>query len=337
MSVMSAPVTSPAGVLLSRPAVGATPACLHLAAGVVLCGPAVSAALASAVNKQHQHARLPAPPCRRMLLKCTVSTHFPCTLLQEWCFVGLPSQPPRPSLSEDKYIAFVSGLEVGNDAADPLRLSLVVDYLTGLLGSGEEQKLIAKVGAGSEHDREFTYHSWHCSIACCWISTALLQTVKMAVVGSARCYVISCLPRQAQVVLSSSRPGSILGLSVCFAQSVLLNAARGRLTERSLAACRLPGWSLQAACCRAPKACPRPPRTASRSSRRQPSRPSSELGRACSYLPGLCGLPHLRAVSCRKRCFYRFCEAPCHALSCTITCPAPSEHSHGLQVLDYAS
>ena len=62
--------------------------------------------------------------------------------------MGLPSQPPRPSLSEDKYIAFVSGLEVGNDAADPLRLSLVVDYLTGLLGSGEEQKLIAKVGAG---------------------------------------------------------------------------------------------------------------------------------------------------------------------------------------------
>eukprot|EP00891_Asterochloris_glomerata_P002214 jgi/Astpho2/2214/e_gw1.00040.61.1_t len=66
-------------------------------------------------------------------------------IVREWCFVGLPSQPPRPSLSEDKYIAFVSGLEVGNDAADPLRLSLVVDYLTGLLGSGEEQKLIAKI------------------------------------------------------------------------------------------------------------------------------------------------------------------------------------------------
>ena len=72
--------------------------------------------------------------------------------------MGLPSQPPRPSLSEDKYIAFVSGLEVGNDAADPLRLSLVVDYLTGLLGSGEEQKLIAKVRAGREHVRQSKHH-----------------------------------------------------------------------------------------------------------------------------------------------------------------------------------
>ena len=87
--------------------------------------------------------------------------------------MGLPSQPPRPSLSEDKYIAFVSGLEVGNDAADPLRLSLVVDYLTGLLGSGEEQKLIAKVGADREHVCSFIHHRMLVVLLAMQIGTAL--------------------------------------------------------------------------------------------------------------------------------------------------------------------
>ncbi len=54
-------------------------------------------------------------------------------------------QAPLPSLSEDKYVALVSGLGVGDDAADPLKLSLLVDYLVGSLASDEEQTRVSKV------------------------------------------------------------------------------------------------------------------------------------------------------------------------------------------------
>ena len=48
-----------------------------------------------------------------------------------------------PELSEDKYVAFVSGLGVGDEKGDPLRLALIVDYLTAQLGSEAEQSGIA--------------------------------------------------------------------------------------------------------------------------------------------------------------------------------------------------
>lgn len=54
-------------------------------------------------------------------------------------------QAPQPCLSEDKYVALVSGLGVGDDAADPLKLSLLVDYLVGSLASDEEQTRVSKV------------------------------------------------------------------------------------------------------------------------------------------------------------------------------------------------
>ncbi len=54
-------------------------------------------------------------------------------------------QAPLPSLTEDKYVALVSGLGVGDDAADPLKLSLLVDYLVGSLASDEEQTRVSKV------------------------------------------------------------------------------------------------------------------------------------------------------------------------------------------------
>ncbi len=62
-------------------------------------------------------------------------------------------QAPLPSLNEDKYVALVSGLGVGDDAADPLKLSLLVDYLVGSLASDEEQMRVSKV-------------SYSCLIAC---------------------------------------------------------------------------------------------------------------------------------------------------------------------------
>ncbi|DBA76745.1 TPA: hypothetical protein ACH3X2_008775 [Trebouxia sp. C0005] len=62
-----------------------------------------------------------------------------------FCFANMAPQAPLPSLSEDKYVALVSGLGVGDDAADPLKLSLLVDYLVGSLASDEEQTRVSKI------------------------------------------------------------------------------------------------------------------------------------------------------------------------------------------------
>ena len=63
--------------------------------------------------------------------------------MQSCCFAGLDPPRPMPKLSDDKYVAFVSGLGVGDEGGDPLRLALIVDYLTAQLGSAAEQSSIA--------------------------------------------------------------------------------------------------------------------------------------------------------------------------------------------------
>lgn len=65
--------------------------------------------------------------------------------VQAFCFANMAPQAPQPSLSEDKYVALVSGLGLGDDAGDPLKLSLLVDYLVGSLASDEEQTRVSKV------------------------------------------------------------------------------------------------------------------------------------------------------------------------------------------------
>ncbi|KAL3142785.1 hypothetical protein ABBQ38_003084 [Trebouxia sp. C0009 RCD-2024] len=62
-----------------------------------------------------------------------------------FCFASMAAQAPQSSLSEDKYVALVSGLGLGDDAADPLKLSLLVDYLVGSLASNEEQTRVSKI------------------------------------------------------------------------------------------------------------------------------------------------------------------------------------------------
>lgn len=46
---------------------------------------------------------------------------------------------------EASYIALVSGLGVGSPSSNPLAASLLVDFLTGQLGSAEEQKLCSRI------------------------------------------------------------------------------------------------------------------------------------------------------------------------------------------------
>ena len=67
-------------------------------------------------------------------------------ILQDVMFPGLRPQPPLPQADrETKYIAFVSGLDVGDPAGNPTRLSLLLDFLTGMLGSSTEQATASKV------------------------------------------------------------------------------------------------------------------------------------------------------------------------------------------------
>jgi hypothetical protein len=72
-------------------------------------------------------------------------------LVSDVCFAGLAPQAPLPCLpagAEDKYVALLSGLHLGSSRADALRTQLLVDMLTGALGSGGDQKMSAKVGRG---------------------------------------------------------------------------------------------------------------------------------------------------------------------------------------------
>lgn len=72
-------------------------------------------------------------------------------MLQDVLFAGLGPQRalPPPGRDEDaKYLALVSGLGVGNEAMDPQRLALVVDYLTGVLGDAREHARVSQASSG---------------------------------------------------------------------------------------------------------------------------------------------------------------------------------------------
>ena len=61
--------------------------------------------------------------------------------------MGMGPQAPLPAPMEEepKYVALLSGLGLGDESSDPAPLSLVADYLTGLLGGAGEQVVAAQV------------------------------------------------------------------------------------------------------------------------------------------------------------------------------------------------
>ena len=63
-------------------------------------------------------------------------------------------------------MALVSGLGLGDDASDPLKLSLLVDYLVGSLASNEEQTRVSKVPYNSK--RHDLYGICTCNLPCCF-------------------------------------------------------------------------------------------------------------------------------------------------------------------------
>ncbi|KAI9252432.1 DNA polymerase alpha/epsilon subunit B-domain-containing protein [Phascolomyces articulosus] len=65
--------------------------------------------------------------------------------VQEVCYPGIAPQPPFPLNDNPKYVALVSGLNVGADAATELKLQLLTEYITGELGTNATQEFSSRI------------------------------------------------------------------------------------------------------------------------------------------------------------------------------------------------
>lgn len=65
--------------------------------------------------------------------------------VEEYCFQELPTQIQRPVLKEDKYIAFISGLELGGKQDQTFPLQLFIDLVTGQVGDMGQQEASASI------------------------------------------------------------------------------------------------------------------------------------------------------------------------------------------------
>ena len=62
-------------------------------------------------------------------------------LVEDYCVAGFPPQPdiPLEFTENSAYVALISGLNLGHPETNDLAVSLLVDYLGGMLGSRDEQ------------------------------------------------------------------------------------------------------------------------------------------------------------------------------------------------------
>ncbi|GAB4843779.1 DNA polymerase delta subunit 2 [Ancistrocladus abbreviatus] len=66
--------------------------------------------------------------------------------VQDFLEAGLPPQIEKPlKPNQDKYVIFVSGLNAGGSASNPLLFQLLVDHITGHLGDEKEQRIAADI------------------------------------------------------------------------------------------------------------------------------------------------------------------------------------------------
>ncbi|KAF0463392.1 DNA polymerase alpha/epsilon subunit B-domain-containing protein [Gigaspora margarita] len=61
------------------------------------------------------------------------------------CFAGLPYQQPMPVITDDKYIALISGMNIGPNSSPALQLQMMTEFLNGELGDSFEQNLASKI------------------------------------------------------------------------------------------------------------------------------------------------------------------------------------------------
>ncbi|KAG9404210.1 DNA polymerase delta subunit 2 [Aphanomyces cochlioides] len=58
---------------------------------------------------------------------------------------GIPPQSTLPARSDDAYVALVSGIQMGSEACDPVKTSLMIDYLAGRIGNADEKKFVQSI------------------------------------------------------------------------------------------------------------------------------------------------------------------------------------------------
>jgi len=65
--------------------------------------------------------------------------------VEDVIFSEMPMQPQRPIIEKDKYVAIVSGIEIGNEDRNPLPVQLFIDYISGHIGGTWEQEFEARI------------------------------------------------------------------------------------------------------------------------------------------------------------------------------------------------
>ncbi|PKA48130.1 DNA polymerase delta small subunit [Apostasia shenzhenica] len=66
-------------------------------------------------------------------------------LVQDLLEAGFSPQVELSAAGNDKYVVFISGLSIGSNNFNPLQFQLFVDYVTGHLGSDNEQKIASNI------------------------------------------------------------------------------------------------------------------------------------------------------------------------------------------------
>lgn len=83
-------------------------------------------------------------------------TGIPCALLgtdldlgqfkiEDYVFLDCAPQIPRPLLNDDRFIVFISGLDLANTEAPLLSIQLLVDWIVGMIGDTKTQEESSKI------------------------------------------------------------------------------------------------------------------------------------------------------------------------------------------------
>eukprot|EP00002_Diphylleia_rotans_P039062 TRINITY_DN8972_c0_g1_i1.p1 TRINITY_DN8972_c0_g1~~TRINITY_DN8972_c0_g1_i1.p1 ORF type:complete len:408 (+),score=89.56 TRINITY_DN8972_c0_g1_i1:404-1627(+) len=65
--------------------------------------------------------------------------------VHDYCFVGYPHQMKQPTITERKYVAFVSGLDIGSQSKNHVAMELLLEYITGNIGGTEDMPYMTSI------------------------------------------------------------------------------------------------------------------------------------------------------------------------------------------------
>ena len=66
-------------------------------------------------------------------------------VVEEVCYLALPTQPPLPHIERDRFVLLVSGFNIGSKREDSLQLEMLTDLVCGQLGDDEEHEFASRI------------------------------------------------------------------------------------------------------------------------------------------------------------------------------------------------